>query len=127
MALSDPREVVASPLTIIYRQDEPADISAINRIISQNDVGRVIVGLPFNMDGSMGGQAEKVQAFTERLCEQIKVPVEFKDERLTTVAAQKLIKTTRSKKARKKDRHDDAIAAAFILQRYLDEGHKSEA
>ena len=127
MALSDPREVVASPLTIIYRQDETADIATISRIISQNDVGRVIVGLPFNMDGSMGGQAEKVKAFTERLREQIKVAVEFKDERLTTVAAQNLIKTTRSKKARKKERHDDAIAAAFILQRYLDEVGKSEA
>jgi len=127
VALSDPGGVVASPLTIIYRQDEDADIAAINHIISRNDVGRVIVGLPFNMDGSMGSQAEKVQAFVNRLREQIKVAVELKDERLTTVAAQDLIKTTRSKKARKKERHDDAIAAAFILQRYLDEVQRPEA
>ena len=127
MALSDPGGIVASPLTIIHRQDENADIDAINSIIIRNDVERVIIGMPFNMDGSLGEQAEKVKIFTGQLCERIKVPVEFMDERLTTVAARDLMKTTGSKKSRKKYRHDDSIAAAFILQRYLDEGHQSEA
>ena len=121
MALSDPRGVLASPFTIVNRQDEAADIAAINSIINQNQVERVIVGLPISMNGSIGRQAEKVKAFTRQLCEQIQVPVEFRDERLTTVAAQRLIKMTGGKKSRKKDRHDDAIAAAIILQGYLDE------
>ena len=121
MALSDPQGILASPLTIINRQDEAADVAAISSIINQNDVERVVVGLPLSMDGSLGRQAEKVKAFTQRLCEEIQVPVEFRDERLTTVAAQRLRKTTGSKKSRKKDRHDDAIAAALILQGYLDE------
>ena len=121
MALSDPLGVLASPFTIINRQDEAADIAAINSIINQNQVERVIVGLPISMNGSIGRQAEKVKAFTRQLCEQIQVPVEFRDERLTTVAAQRLIKMTGGKKSRKKDRHDDAIAAAIILQGYLDE------
>jgi len=74
------------------------------------------------MDGTIGKQAEKVKAFTQRLCKHTKIPVEFRDERLTTVSAKRLMQTT-SKKTRKKA-SDDAIAAAFILQGYLDEGHK---
>ena len=68
MALSDPGGIVASPLIIIHRQDENADIDAINSIIIRNDVERVIIGMPFNMDGSLGEQAEKVKIFTGQLC-----------------------------------------------------------
>ena len=125
MALSDPLGVLASPLTIISCQDEAADVTAISSIINQNQVERVIVGLPLSMDGSLGRQAEKVKAFTQRLCEQIQVPVEFRDERLTTVAAKRLMQATGGKKSRKKERHDDAIAAALILQGYLDEGREA--
>ncbi len=70
------------------------------------------------MNGSIGRQAEKVQAFVRRLAAEIKVPVEFRDERLTTVSAQKL-KRSSGKAASKAS--DDALAAAFILQSYLDE------
>ena len=126
MALSDPQGILASPLTIIHRQDEAADIAAVSRIIEQNQVERVVVGLPISMNGSIGQQAEKVKTFTRQLCEQIKVAVEFRDERLTTVAAQQLMQITGSKKSGKKYRHDDAIAAAFILQGYLDEKHVPE-
>jgi len=125
VALSDPLGVLASPLTIISCQDEAADVTAISSIINQNQVERVIVGLPLSMDGSLGRQAEKVKAFTQRLCEQIQVPVEFRDERLTTVAAKRLMQATGGKKSRKKERHDDAIAAALILQGYLDEGREA--
>ena len=72
------------------------------------------------MDGNIGKQAEKVQAFTQKLAKQITVPIEFRDERLTTVSAKRLMQSTSTKK---KARHDDAIAAALILQGYLDEEH----
>ena len=72
------------------------------------------------MDGSLGEQAGKVQAFTERLCSHTKVPVEFRDERLTTVSAKRLMRAANVKRTRKKVR-DDAIAAALILQGYIDE------
>ncbi len=72
------------------------------------------------MDGSIGKQAEKVKAFTQRLCQHTEVPVEFRDERLSTVSARHLMQAA-SKKSQKKVRHDDAIAAAIILQGYLDE------
>lgn len=74
------------------------------------------------MDGSIGKQAEKVKAFTQRLCQHTQVPIEFRDERLSTVSAKHLIQSV-SKKTREKAR-DDAIAAAIILQGYLDEEHE---
>jgi len=72
------------------------------------------------MDGSIGQQAKKVQAFTQKLCQHTDVPVEFRDERLSTVSAKRLMRAVGSKKLKKKAR-DDAIAAAIILQGYLDE------
>ncbi len=72
------------------------------------------------MDGSIGQQAEKVQAFTQKLCQHTEVPVEFRDERLSTVSAKRLMRAAGRKKVKKKAR-DDAIAAAIILQGYLDE------
>ena len=72
------------------------------------------------MNGSIGKQAEKVQAFTQRLCQHTEVPVEFRDERLSTVSAKRLMQSVSKKKAKNKVR-DDAIAAALILQGYLDE------
>ena len=117
MALSDPQGILASPLTIINRRADQADIEAILALVDQNQVGRIIVGLPLSMDGSIGEQAEKVKAFTRQLSNRIEVPIEFRDERLTTVSAQRLMRDVR--KTRKT--RDDAVAAALILQSYLDE------
>ena len=122
MALSDPNGILASPHTIINRRDDRLDIEAIVNIISQEQVKQVVVGLPRSMDGSLGRQAEKVQAFIQRLCQYTQVPLEFRDERLTTVSAKRLLRTANTKKTRRKVR-DDAAAAALILQGYLDEGH----
>ena len=71
------------------------------------------------MDGSLGKQAEKVKAFAQSLGSQVKVVVEFRDERLSTVSAKRLMRDANIRKTR----HDDAIAAAIILQGYLDEKH----
>ena len=117
VALSDPQGILASPFRIINCQNETADIEAIIDVINQHQVERVIAGLPRSMDGSLGGQAEKVRAFVHKLCSQTKVPVEFRDERLSTVSAKRLMRGAKNRKVR----HDDAIAAALILQGYLDE------
>jgi len=117
VALSDPQGILASPLTIIDRRDEPADIEAIVAIVAQNQVGRIIVGLPLSMKGGISQQTEKVKTFTEELGHHTEVPVEFRDERLSTKAARRLMQTV--KKTAKS--RDDAVAAALILQSYLDE------
>jgi putative Holliday junction resolvase len=121
VALSDPDGILASPLTVINRRDESRDIEAISDIISQQGVGRIIVGLPYSLDGSLGEQAEKVKAFTRKLASRTQVPLEYRDERLTTVMAGRLKRAAGSKKRKKAG--DDAQAAAIILQGYLDEGH----
>lgn len=120
MALSDPGGILASPLTIIDRRDERQDIEAIIDIINQHQVKQVVVGLPRSMDGSIGKQADKVRAFVQSLSSHTRVPVEFRDERLTTVAAKRLMRAASTKKSKRKAR-DDAVAAALILQGYLDE------
>ena len=122
VALSDPEGILASPFTIINRRDESQDIEAITDIIRQQQVGQVVVGLPRSLDGSLGQQAEKVKEFTQKLCGHTQVSVEYRDERLTTVMAQRLKRVSGSKKSRGKARHD-AQAAALILQNYLDEKH----
>ena len=119
VALSDPSAKLASPLTILKRSDDIADMEAIVSIIEQHDAGLVIVGLPRMLNGSLGIQAQKVEAFTRQLQDRIDIPVEFRDERLTTVSARLLMRASGTKKSRRK--RDDAIAAAVILQAFLDE------
>ncbi|MFC2071934.1 Holliday junction resolvase RuvX [Chloroflexota bacterium] len=122
VALSDPGGILASPLTIIDCMGDSQDIEAIINIINQHQVEQIVVGLPRSMDGSIGKQAEKVEAFVQRLCRHTEVPVEFRDERLTTVSAKRLMQAASTKKTKRKVR-DDAAAAALILQGYLDEEH----
>ena len=120
VALSDPEGILASPFSIIERIDDEQALAAIIDIIDKQQVGRVIVGLPLSLDGTLSGQAEKVREFAQKLVGQIKVPLEYRDERLTTVMAQRLKRASGGKKTRQKTRYD-AQAAALILQNYLDE------
>jgi len=110
-------------LTIIERRDDIQDIEAVVDIVNQHQVEQIIVGLPLTMDGSTGSQAEKVKSFVQSLSSQTQVPIEFRDERLTTVMAKRLMRAAGTRKTRK-ERKDDAAAAAIILQGYLDEGHR---
>ena len=121
VAISDPSGVLASPLTIIERRNDIADIEAVIDIVGRNEVGRIIIGLPLVADGGCGIQAEKVKEFTDKLRAKVEVPLEFRDESFSTDSARKLMLQTKSKKVRRNTR-DDAIAAAFILQHFLDEG-----
>ncbi len=120
MALSDSGGILASPFTIIDRRDEKQDIEAIIDIINQHQVGQIVVGLPRSLNGSIGKQAEKVEAFVQGLSNQTQVSIKFRDERLTTVSAKRLMRDASTKKSKRKAR-DDAVAAALILQGYLDE------
>ncbi len=120
VALSDPGGILASPLTIINRKDDSLDVKAITDIVDQHQVRQIVVGLPRSMDGSIGKQAEKTKTFIQRLSGHTDVPIEFRDERLTTVSAKRLKREAGTRKTRKKARYD-AMAAAIILQGYLDE------
>ena len=117
MALSDPQSILASPLAIIEREGGPSDIETILELARQNQVERIIVGLPLSMNGTVGQQAEKVKVFTQELSSHTEIPVEFRDERLSTVSVKLMM---RDVKKGRRIKHD-AMAAAFILQNYLDE------
>jgi putative Holliday junction resolvase len=117
IALSDPQGILASPVTIIERTGEGRAERAILDIIEKHAVGKIIVGLPVSMDGAIGPQATKTKSFAESLRLKTAVPIDYRDERLSTVSAMRL----KPSKSKNKKFHHDAMAAAVILQSYLDE------
>ncbi len=119
LALSDSDGILASPVSIIERT-EMNEIDAILKVVQEREVERIIVGLPRLMNGDIGSQAEKVQSFVETLRSYTNIPIETRDERLTTVTAVRLKQETSSRKKNRKIRYD-AMAAAVILQDYLEE------
>ena len=119
VALSDPEGILASPLTVINSKGTKADIETILDLISQYDAKCIVVGMPRSLNGSLGRQAEQVQSFIHKLSQHVEIPIDTWDERLSTVAAEKLLRETRRPGSKKKAQIDSA-AAAFILQGYLD-------
>jgi putative Holliday junction resolvase len=134
VALSDPEGILAIPLAVIDNKDERATLDEILNFVQQYEIERIIVGLPYSLDGNLGQQANKVVDFTERLRNVIVaaakqshfagVDVQMWDERLSTMAAEKLMVEAGTRKDKRKQ-HRDAIAAAFILQGFLD-SHRPE-
>jgi putative holliday junction resolvase len=126
-AISDPLGIMASPLLVFEHSDDSGDIAVILDLVRQYDAEMIIVGLPQSMNGSLGIQAEKVQTFTEKLKLASPVPVEYRDERLTTVEAKRMMEESGPRKpARNKKIEYDAAAAAVILQSYLNEARPLE-
>ena len=118
IALSDETQLIATPHSVYTRVGWGPDVKHIQKLYNDNQAVLVVCGLPRNMDGSVGFQAEKVQSFAEQLIK-AGLPVVFQDERLSTVSAhQALIEGG----MRRDDRKGtvDKVAAAVILQTYLD-------
>lgn len=112
-------ELLAIPLTVINRAGDEADLEMIISLAEEHGVERIVVGLPRSMDGSMGRQVESVLAFSRALSQHTDVPIDTWDERLSTVAAERLLVDAGMKREKRKARRD-AMAAAIILQGYLD-------
>ena len=118
LAISDPNGQVAVPLKTLHRTDKVDAIPTIAALVIEEAVEGIVVGLPLRMDGSSGTQAEIVREFVEGLLASVKVPVTLWDERLSTVQAEQLL---RGRPGSRKDKPEqDALAAAIILQGYLD-------
>lgn len=116
IALSDPMQIIASAREIIEHQnDDEFVIKAILEIIDAEKVSKVIVGLPLNMNGSIGFQAERVYQFIDSLKKQTDIPIFLEDERESSKKVKEILKDIKSKDQRIDDR-----AAAVILQNYLD-------
>jgi putative Holliday junction resolvase len=119
VALANVEKRLAIPMTVIERAGEKVDMDKVIYLIKQYDVERIVVGLPRSLDGSLGRQAEEVLNFTGVLSRHINIPVDTWDERFSTVAAESLFKDAGMKREKRKG-HRDAMAAAIILQGYLD-------
>ena len=121
IAISDELGITAQGLKTLRRKSMEQDFKEIAAVIRQFGVEKIIVGLPKNMDGTLGRQAEKVLKWIETLKDKIKIPVGTRDERLSTVAASRvLLEADLSRRKRKKV--VDKVAAILILQGYLDQG-----
>ncbi|OFW79040.1 MAG: Holliday junction DNA helicase RuvA [Alicyclobacillus sp. RIFOXYA1_FULL_53_8] len=119
LALSDPTGFLAQGLSVLKRKSDEIAVGQIADLVREREVDRVVVGLPLNMNGSTGERALQCQAFAELLRNQVGVEVVMYDERLTTVAAERiLIEADMRRKNRKQV--IDAVAATILLQSYLD-------
>lgn len=119
VAVSDPMGWTAQGIEVIKRTDEERDLQRLKQLVQQYEVESIVVGLPKNMNGSLGPQGEKVQQFAQQIKQALNIPLEFWDERLTTVAAEKLLIGADVSRGKRK-KVIDKMAAAFILQGYLD-------
>jgi len=117
VAVSDPTKLIARPLCVIDRARENA-LARVTAMVAEQDVDEIVIGLPLHSDGRLSGQAQQVQSFADGLRACLDVPLRFVDERYTTQDAQAIISANHGRKGNKM--RDDAVAAAVILQRYLD-------
>lgn len=119
VAISDRLQTVATPRETIKRRKFGLDADVIERLIVDNQISGIVLGLPMNMDGSEGPRAQSTRAFARNLSARISVPIFFWDERLSTVAAERaLLEADMSRK--KRALVIDNVAASYILQGVLD-------
>lgn len=123
IAISDPTGTVARPLQALVRGSREEDFAAIAALVVEHDVGLVVVGRPLSLDGTEGPQARRVARYAEALAARLPVRLVSWDERFTTVEAEEILRQSRSKREMRRARTAgelDAVAAAVILQSYLD-------
>jgi len=119
VAVSDPLGMTAQPVTVINRKGKKKDVPEILGIIKEREVGKIVLGLPLNMNGSKGTLYDEVKKFGGLLEKASGLPVDYIDERLTTMQAEKVLLSgdvSRSKRRKVIDK----MAAVLILQNYLD-------
>lgn len=119
LAMSDPLRISAQGLPTLQRQGRGADLRALAALAQEHGVGLWLLGLPRHMSGEEGRQAEAARAFGARLQRHTGIAVEFWDERLTTVEAERVLKASGASLAARR-RAVDQMAAVVLLQSYLD-------
>jgi putative Holliday junction resolvase len=119
VALSDPGQMLARGLRVITRGSRQADASLIGSLVREHEVEKIIVGHPLRLDGSAGEQARQIEAYARELQQDTGIPVLLWDESYSTERAREaMIEAGRKRKERKE--RLDAVAAAVILQDYMD-------
>lgn len=119
VALSDPMFLMAHPIETIKRKKASLDIQRLVEIIETQDVETIVVGLPKNMNNSIGPQSMKVMSFVDLLRKQTDKTIVYEDERMTTLQSERVLIDMDVRRENRK-KYIDKIAATFILQSYLD-------
>jgi putative holliday junction resolvase len=121
VAVSDETGLIASPVGVIQvgERNRAQVLQQVLRYIEQEEAGKLIIGLPLHMNGDEGIEAARAREFARQLSRLTKIPIDFMDERLTSVEADRLMQEAGIKRDKRKARID-ARAAAIILQTYLD-------
>jgi putative Holliday junction resolvase len=122
LAVCDAGERVVSPLAVL--QGPRNLIERIRQVVAAENIEAIVLGLPLNMDGSEGPQAQRVRTFAGQLRRQVGIPVHFQDERLSSFGAEEKLQEIGLSRGKRRARLD-AVAAAEILQTFL-EGQKSD-
>ena len=125
VALSDELTITAQVLTSIHRTALAKDLEAIVRLVEDHQVEELVIGLPINMDGSRGGAVDKVETFIEHLSARLTIKIIPWDERLSTVAAERILLEGDLSRAKRR-KVIDRLSAAIILQGYLDSRPRSQ-
>lgn len=120
IALSDPTRLVATPHSVMTRKSRAEDFARLSRFIVDNQVTLIVMGLPITMAGHEGDRAAWVRDYAADLQRHVSVPIEFWDESLTTKQAEASLRA-QGRSGRKIKQSVDAVAAALILQAFLDD------
>lgn len=122
VAISDPLGFTAQGLEIIPIDEEKGEfgLERLTELVEQYKVDKFVVGLPKNMNNTSGPRVEASQAYGNLLIEQYRLPVDYQDERLTTVAAERMLIEQADISRGKRKKVIDKLAAQLILQNYLD-------
>lgn len=119
VALSDPLFITAQPYETIKRTKAKFDIDRIEKIFVENDISLIVVGLPKNMNNTMGPQSMRIISCVDLIKKRIDTEIVYQDERLTTIQSESVLIDMSVRRENRKA-HIDKIAASFILQTYLD-------
>lgn len=119
VALSDQRGYMARPLEVIPRRAGPSSYQRLSQLVAEHDVDTLVVGLPLLADGSEGAQAASVRAYVRGMGSHLSTPIVYWDERYSTRRAGQILAEIGGSR-RRHARRADAVAAAVILQEYLD-------
>jgi len=123
LAISDPLGVTAQGLDTLERANIRADVAELAGLISERGVSLILMGKPLHMSGQEGRQAAWARDFAERLNRATGVQVEFRDERLTTVQAERVLREGGVRLRGDRARSVDRLSAVLLLQDYLDSLH----
>ena len=118
LALSDPEGIIASPQGVLKRGKLEDDLTSLADMVKKQQVAQIVIGLPVHMNGSQGKGVSAVKRFAEVLQSRVTVPIDFFDERLTSVEASRALRESGYKGKKNADKVD-SVAAAILLRAYL--------